>query len=58
MIGNSVKRHRIAVKRLHLSSGEILYDQVIEFVIGQSPVYYALTKELAYTEWLGGDYYI
>lgn len=47
---------RIAVSRLHLPDGTVRYNQVIELENGKVVSFYALTEELPYTEWLGGDF--
>mgnify|MGYP007066582254 CR=1 FL=1 len=47
---------RIAVSRLHLPDGTVRCNQVIELENGKVVSFYALTEELPYTEWLGGDF--
>ena len=47
---------RIAVSRLYLPDGTVRYNQVIELENGKVVSFYALTEELPYTEWLGGDF--
>lgn len=47
---------RIAVSRLHLPDGTVRCNQVIELENGKVTSFYALTEELPYTEWLGGDF--
>lgn len=47
---------RIAVSRLHLLDGTVRCNQVIELENGKVVSFYALTEELPYTEWLGGDF--
>lgn len=51
---------RFAVSRLHLKDGSILKNQVVEIdaKTNQVAAYYPLIKELAFTEWRGGDYII
>lgn len=48
---------RIAVSRLHLPDGRVLYNQVVELENEIPRCHFPLTEELASTEWLGGDYY-
>ncbi len=53
---------RFAVSRLHLPDGEVLKNQVIE--VWQSPDgqthhrHYTLERELPFTTWRGGDFWI
>lgn len=54
---------RFAVSRLHLATGEVLKNQVVEVSEDSathhaSTTYYPLTEETAFTEWRGGDYYL
>jgi len=49
---------KIAVSRLHLSSGEVKHNQVLVFEEGRIVKYYPLTCEEPCTTWLGGDYYL
>lgn len=49
---------RIAVSRLHMPGGRILYNQVVELADSCPVRYYPLTDELPATEWLGGDYHL
>lgn len=51
------KLQRIAVSRLHLPDGRVLYNQVVELDNEKPHSHFPLTEELASTEWLGGDYY-
>lgn len=51
------KSRKIAVNRLLLPSGEVLYQQVIELNEEGTPVgYHALVAEEPFTEWIGGEY--
>lgn len=57
------RSERFAVSRLHLPTGEVLKNQVVERC--EDPVthavscrYYPLTEEVAFTEWRGGEYYL
>lgn len=49
---------RLAVSRLHFPNGTVLFNQVLEFRQKKVIAIYALTEELPYTEWMGGDYYL
>lgn len=56
-------KHSFAVSRLHLPTGEVLKNQVVE--VCEDPVthrvsttYHPLTEETAFTEWKGGDHYL
>lgn len=51
------KLRRIAVSRLHLADGRVLYNQVVELENEKPHSHFPLTEELASTEWWGGDYY-
>lgn len=51
-------KKKIAVARLHLPNGPVLYRQVLEFEDGHLVRYFALTEELPFVEWHGGDYYL
>lgn len=54
----SIISRRIAVNRLHLTDGRVLYNQVIEFSDNKPLRFYSLTEELPFTEWVGGDYFL
>lgn len=56
--GISIISRRIAVNRLHLADGRVLYNQVIEFSDNKPLRFYPLTEELPFTEWVGGDYFL
>lgn len=49
---------RFAVSRLHLPGGRVLCNQVIEVGADGRVAYYPLERELPFTEWRGGDYYL
>jgi hypothetical protein len=50
---------KIAVNRLHLSTGEVLRQQVVELSAGGLVTgYHPLTTEEPFTEWVGGDYWV
>ena len=51
-------RERFAVSRLHLKSGEILKNQIIEIDASGEISYQPLKEELPFTKWKGGDYYL
>lgn len=49
---------RVAVSRLHLPDGRVLYNQVVELDGDVFVRHYPLTEELPFTEWKGGDYFL
>lgn len=52
---------RFAVKRLHLPNGEVLNDQVVEMLQADGKTtyrHYPLDHEFAFTEWVGGDFFL
>ncbi len=49
---------RVAVSRLHLPDGRVLYNQVVELDGDVFVRHYPLTEELPFTEWRGGDYFL
>lgn len=53
----SMEKH-IGVSRLHMLDGHILRNQILIFRNGKLVAYYPLTKEEAFTAWIGGDFYL
>lgn len=49
---------RIAVSRLHLADGRVLYNQVIEIAGGRLVRHYPLVEELPFCKWFGGDCHV
>ena len=49
---------RVAVSRLHLPDGRVLYNQVVELDGDVFVRHYPLTEELPFTEWRGGEYFL
>lgn len=47
---------KIAVSRLHLLSGQVLYNQVLTFENGELCEWHNLVEEEPFVAWLGGDY--
>lgn len=54
------KEYRIAVSRLHMENGNVLKNQILEIDSETKKMvrYYPLSREIAFTEWRGGDYYL
>lgn len=49
---------QIGVSRLHLLDGTIRHNQILIFENKKLICYFPLTEEIAFTKWIGGDYYL
>ena len=49
---------QIGVSRLHLPNGTIRHNQILIFENKKLGRYFPLTEEIAFTKWIGGDYYL
>ena len=54
----SNKMQQIGISRLHLPDGSIRHNQILVFDKGKLVKFFSLTKEVAFTKWIGGDYFI